>query len=148
MLKTKQDYELVMQGNLGWAYMQQGNYLAAEAVYRKAQLIDPDANKACNLCLCLIKQRQYTEARSIVDDILQGKLSGSDDPKSGNRAQELLGQIETSKSSIVASTTPMLSIEDAFSEGLDQLMSQLKQYKTRRLPIFEELSQFRDQLAC
>ncbi|KAF2285622.1 hypothetical protein GH714_006020 [Hevea brasiliensis] len=69
-------------GNLGWAYMQLGNYLAAEVVYQKAQSIDPDANKACNLCLCLMKQRRYAEAHSVLDDVLKGKLSRSDDPKS------------------------------------------------------------------
>nr|GMD85490.1 protein SULFUR DEFICIENCY-INDUCED 1-like [Ipomoea batatas] len=69
-------------GNLGWAYMQQMKYAAAEIVYRKAQEIDPDANKACNLCLCLIKQGKYKEARYVLDGVLQGKLSGSDDPKS------------------------------------------------------------------
>lgn len=57
------------QGNLGWAYMQQTNYAAAEAVYRKAQEIDPDANKACNLSLCLIKQGRYREARLVLEDV-------------------------------------------------------------------------------
>nr|GME03505.1 protein SULFUR DEFICIENCY-INDUCED 1-like [Ipomoea batatas] len=69
-------------GILVWAYMQQMKYAAAEIVYRKAQEIDPDANKACNLCLCLIKQVKYKEARYVLDGVLQGKLSGSDDPKS------------------------------------------------------------------
>ncbi|PPE01159.1 hypothetical protein GOBAR_DD01802 [Gossypium barbadense] len=30
----------------------------------------------------------------------------------------------------------------------DQLMSQWTSYRSRRLPIFEEISSFRDQLAC
>lgn len=74
--------------------MQQRNYEAAELVYRKAQMIDPDANKACNLDLCLIKQARYVETRFVLEDVLQGKLSGSDDPKSRNRAIELLNEIE------------------------------------------------------
>jgi hypothetical protein len=41
-----------------------------------------------------------------------------------------------------------LSLEDAFVEGLDQLMSQWTPYRSRRLPIFEEISPFMDQLAC
>ncbi|KAJ6428317.1 hypothetical protein OIU84_023692 [Salix udensis] len=135
-------------GNLGWAYMQQGNYLAAEVVYRKAQSFDPDANKACNLCLCLIKQARYAEAKSVIDDMLQGKLSGSDEPKSRNRAQELLSELETCQSSSVFSEPSELSLEDAFVEGLDQLMSLCTPYRSRRLPIFEEISPFRDQLAC
>lgn len=128
--------------------MQQGSYWAAEVVYQKAQLIDPDANKACNLCLCLIKQMRYAEARSILDDVLQGKLSGSNDPKSRNRVEELLHELETCQSSLLSPKSSGLSLEDAFVEGLDQLMSQWAPYRSRRLPIFEEISPYRDQLAC
>ncbi|KAF5746335.1 hypothetical protein HS088_TW06G00506 [Tripterygium wilfordii] len=59
-------------GNLGWAYMKKSNYMAAEVVYKKAQMVDPDANKACNLGLCLIKQARYEEARLILQRVLQG----------------------------------------------------------------------------
>jgi hypothetical protein len=128
--------------------MQRGNYMAAEAVYHKAQSFEPDANKACNLCLCLIKQTRYAEAKSVIDDILQGKLLGSDEPKSRNRAQELLRELETCQSSSMFSEPSGLSLEDAFVEGLDQLMSQWTPYRSRRLPIFEEISPFMDQLAC
>ncbi|CAL5416637.1 hypothetical protein ACSBR2_030734 [Camellia fascicularis] len=136
-------------GNLGWAYMQQTNYAAAEVVYRKAQQIDPDANKACNLCMCLIKQSQFTEAQSVLEDILQGKLSGSDDSKSRNRAEELMKELEPLQSAVSSSTPAGLSLEDAFVEGLDQLMNQwTTPFRSRRLPIFEEISPYRDQLAC
>ncbi|RDX98747.1 G-type lectin S-receptor-like serine/threonine-protein kinase, partial [Mucuna pruriens] len=76
---------IFMQGNLGWAYMQKMNYMMAEVGYRKAQMIDPD----CNLGLCLIKQVRYEEAHLILEDVLKGKLSGSDDSKSRKRAQDL-----------------------------------------------------------
>ncbi|KDP20322.1 hypothetical protein JCGZ_06408 [Jatropha curcas] len=135
-------------GNLGWAYMQQGSYLEAEVVYRKAQSIDPDANKACNLCLCLIKQARYAEAHSVLDDVSQGKIPGSNDPKSRDRSTELLRELETCQSSLFAPKPSGLSLEDAFVEGLDQLMSQVNPYRSRRLPIFEEISPYRDQLAC
>ncbi|XP_059446263.1 protein SULFUR DEFICIENCY-INDUCED 2 [Corylus avellana] len=135
-------------GNLGWAYMQQGNHMAAEVVYRKAQLIDPDANKACNLCLCLIKQSRYDEARTCLEDVLQGKVSGSEDPKSRNRAEELLQELEKYQSAPSSSNYARSSIEDACIEGLEQLMNQWAPIRTRRLPIFEEISPFRDQLAC
>ena len=46
--------------------MQQTNYAAAEVVYLKAQ---------------------NPEAGSILDDVIQGRLLGSDDPKSKNRAE-------------------------------------------------------------
>ncbi|XP_009793952.1 protein SULFUR DEFICIENCY-INDUCED 1 [Nicotiana tabacum] len=132
-------------GNLGWAYMQQTNYAAAEIVYHKAQQIDPDANKACNLCLCLLKQARYSEARSVLEDVLQVKVSGSDDPKSKSRADELLKELEQFG---YTSTSPQLNLEDAFIEGLDQLMNEWTPFRSRRLPIFEEISPCRDQLAC
>ncbi|KAF2314120.1 hypothetical protein P3X46_027417 [Hevea brasiliensis] len=135
-------------GNLGWAYMQQGSYLAAEVVYQKAQSIDPDANKACNLCLCLIKQARYAAAHSVLDDVLQGKLAGSDDPKSRSRVKELLHELEACQSSLLSPKSSELCLEDAFVEGLDKLMSQWAPYRSRRLPIFEEISPYRDQLAC
>lgn len=135
-------------GNLGWAYMQQANFAAAEAVYRKAQQIDPDANKACNLCLCLIKQGRYAEARNVIQEVLQGQLLGSDDPKSVNRAKELLQELEQWQSSALPSTPSGLSLEDAFIEGLDQLMNYWTPFRSKRLPIFEEISAYRDQLAC
>ncbi|KAF3457640.1 hypothetical protein FNV43_RR02298 [Rhamnella rubrinervis] len=134
-------------GNLGWAYMQQENYLAAEVVYRKAQIIDPDSNKACNLCLCLIKQMRYTEARSILDEVLQGTLAGSNSSKSRNRAEELLQELNQCQSDVLSNPLG-LKIDDAFLEGLDQLMNEWTPVRSRRLPIFEEISPFRDQLAC
>ncbi|KAK4356875.1 hypothetical protein RND71_022485 [Anisodus tanguticus] len=135
-------------GNLGWAYMQQSNYAAAEVVYRKAQQIDPDANKACNLCMCLLKQARYIEARSVLQDVLQGKISGSDDLKSKTRAEELCKELESFVSLGYTFPSPQLNLEDAFVDGLDQLINQYAPFRSRRLPIFEEISPCRDQLAC
>lgn len=128
--------------------MQQTNYTAAEAVYRKAQQIDPDANKACNLCLCLIKQERFVEAKSVLEGVMQGKLPGSDDPKSRSRLEELLKELETFKSTTFASPSLSLSLEDAFIGGLDELMNDWNPVRSRRLPIFEEIISHRDQLAC
>lgn len=125
--------------------MQQGNYSAAEVVYHKAQVIDPDANKACNLCHCLIKQGRPIEAKAILEDILQCTLPGSADLKCQARVKELLLEIELEQP--VPSSTK-LSLEDAFLESVDQLMTQRTSFRTRRLPIFEEISSLRDQLAC
>lgn len=144
---VKQETSRIL-GNLGWAYMQKGNYTSAEVVYRKAQLIDPDANKACNLSHCLIKQARYTEARSVLEDVLLGKLSGSTETKTINRVKELLQELEPWQSIPPSLTTKKSSLEDAFLEGLDDLMNQWTPYRSRRLPIFEEISPFRDQLAC
>lgn len=139
-----------MQGNLGWAYMQQTNYAAAEIVYQKAQQIDPDANKGCNLCLCLMKLARFDEARMVLGDILQGKLPGSDDPKSKSRAMELLKELEPLESFKFVSTnsSQLVLLEDVFIENLDQLMNQMVPSRSKRLPIFEEISAYRDQLAC
>ncbi|KAL7124211.1 hypothetical protein ABFS83_14G033300 [Erythranthe nasuta] len=146
---VKQETSRIL-GNLGWAYMQQTNYTAAEAVYRKAQQIDPDANKACNLCTCLVKQERYTEARSILENVLQGELSGSDDPKLKNRSVELLKELENLIKSSVSdsSASSGISLEDAFIGGLDQLMNSWNPVRSKRLPIFEEIISYRDQLAC
>ncbi|KAL2469533.1 Protein SULFUR DEFICIENCY-INDUCED 2 [Abeliophyllum distichum] len=135
-------------GNLAWAYMQQTNYAAAEAVYHKAQQIDPDANKACNLCLCFLKQQRYVEAKFVLEEVLQGKLPGSDDPKSRNRAEELLKKLEPHKS--VSSASPPLhpTLEDAFVAELDWLINQWTPVRSKRLPIFEEIISYRNQLAC
>lgn len=133
-------------GNLGWAYMQKLNYMAAEVVYRKAQMIDPDTNKALNLCHCLIKQARYDEANSVLQDVLQYRLPGSDDLKSRNRCEELLLILDSKQPS-----NPILSnldFEDDFVQVLERVMNELAPARSKRLPIFEEISQFRNQLAC
>ncbi|CAH9131536.1 unnamed protein product [Cuscuta epithymum] len=135
-------------GNLGWAYMQQMNYGAAEIVYHKAQDIDPDANKACNLCLCLIRQVKCKDARDVLEGVLTGKLSGSEDPKTMARVEELsleLKHLETAKSAYVPVEA---GLEYAFIEGLDKMVNQWAPFRSRRLPIFEEIFPQRDQLAC
>lgn len=133
-------------GNLGWAYMQKTNYVMAEAVYRKAQMIDPDCNKACNLGLCLIRQARYEEAQLIIDDILKGELPGSDDIKSKKRAQDLLEELR----SLLPTPCPLdiLVMDDEFIKGIEQLMNEWGPVRSKRLPIFEEISSCRDQLAC
>lgn len=124
--------------------MLQSNYLASEVVYRKAQMIDPDANKACNLSLCLIRQARYSEARSILEDVWQGRLPGSEDPRSINRANELLVELELRQL-----TTPPDHHPLGFNlDGMDPSLDGGTQSPARRLPIFEEISQFRDQMAC
>lgn len=133
-------------GNLGWAYMQKMNYMMAEVVYRKAQMIDPDCNKACNLGLCLIRQARYEEAQLILDDVLNGKLPGSDDSKSRKRAQDLTKELRSMLPP--PHLSDLLGLDDEFIKGLEQLMNEWGPIRSKRLPIFEEISSFRDQLAC
>lgn len=137
---------IIVQGNLGWAYMQKMNYVMAEVVYRKAQMIDPDCNKACNLGLCLIRQARYEEAQLIIEDVLQGKLPGSDDSKSRKRAQEILTELRPLLPP--PHLSDLLVLDDEFINGLEQLINEWGPVRSKRLPIFEEISSFRDQLAC
>lgn len=130
--------------------MQKPNFIAAEVVYQKAQMIDPDANKACNLALCLIKQARYDEARSVLLDVSQGRLPGSGDVKSRSRAEELLMEVKSRETP--DELTDMLGFnldeDDDFVKGLEKLMSEWAPSRSKRLPIFEEISSFRDQLTC
>ncbi|KAL6527740.1 Protein SULFUR DEFICIENCY-INDUCED 1 [Orobanche minor] len=136
-------------GNLGWAYMQKSNYMAAEVVYRKAQMIDPDANKALNLCQCLMKQARYDEAGLVLQDVLQYQLQGSDDLRSITRAEELSMELEAHQpKSPYTADIPGLNFEDDFVEALERVLNEWAPNRSKRLPIFEEISQYRDQLAC
>ncbi|KAJ4914905.1 Protein SULFUR DEFICIENCY-INDUCED 2 [Raphanus sativus] len=138
-------------GNLGWAYMQLKDYTAAETVYRKAQVVEPDANKACNLCTCLIKQGKVDEARTILyRDVLQEKREGfDDDSRLKVRVQELLSELEPVVASSVSVECEVGMDEIAVVEGIDEFMKEWRRpLRTRRLPIFEEILPLRDQLAC
>ncbi|KAI5438547.1 hypothetical protein KIW84_024327, partial [Lathyrus oleraceus] len=77
-------------GNMGWTYMQKTNYIMAEVIFKEAQVLDADVKKALNLALCLIRQSRYEEAYLIIEEVLQGKLQGSDEIKFINKAEELL----------------------------------------------------------
>ncbi|XP_057757368.1 protein SULFUR DEFICIENCY-INDUCED 1-like [Arachis stenosperma] len=134
-------------GNLGWAYMQKENYMMAEVVFKKAQMIDADANKACNLVVCLMRQSRYEEAYYILEHVLHEKLPGSDETKSKKRAEELL--LELNSNIPQSQYLDNLGLDDDFVKGIDELLTAWgSNNRSRRLPIFEEISSFRDQLAC
>ncbi|XP_072955450.1 protein SULFUR DEFICIENCY-INDUCED 1-like [Typha angustifolia] len=146
-VSVKQEASRIL-GNLGWAYMQLENYETAEVVYRKAMEIEPDGNKACNLGLCLIKQRRLDEARLVLRDVAVHKVPGSVDEKTVNRAEELLREFELEPAhSLVVDNS--FSVGEEVMDRLDVLMSDWSPFKSKRLPIFEEISTFvRDQIAC
>lgn len=135
-------------GNLGWAYMQKAHYTASEVVYKKAQMIDPDANKACNLAHCLMKQARYDEAHSILNNVLLGKLPASEQIKPKTRAYELLSELESRQPSASLSGLMGLEFDEELVDGLERLVQEWAPLRTKRLPIFEEISSFKDQLAC
>ncbi|KAG5002345.1 hypothetical protein AAZX31_08G346000 [Glycine max] len=134
-------------GNLGWAYMQKENYMMAEVVFKKAQMVDADANKACNLGLCLMRQSRYKEAYYILEEVLMGIIPGSDEIKSRKRAEELLEELNANLPQ--PEFMDALGLDDDFVKGIDDLLDAWNtNNRPRRLPIFEEISSFRDQLAC
>ncbi|KAI4356439.1 hypothetical protein L6164_000461 [Bauhinia variegata] len=129
-------------GKLGWAYMQNKNYMMAEVVQRKAQLLGPDSNRACNLGLCLIKRARFEEAHLVLQDVLQCRIPGSDDDKTRKRAEELVMELK----SVLPHPQSMdnFTLDDNFVEELDHLLNAWGPNRSRRLPIFKEISQ--DQL--
>lgn len=89
----------MLQGNLGWALMQQNNYIDAEAAYRRALSIAPDNNKMCNLGICLMKQGRIAEAketlRQVKPAVVDGPRGVDSHLKAFERAQEMLQDLES-----------------------------------------------------
>lgn len=110
-------------------------------MFKKAQMIDPDANKACNLAFCLIKQARNREAQLVLDEVLQGKVPGSEDSKAQNRAQELMMEVEPRWLPPAGRMKKVgFESEDDFIEELENLLNEWAPLRTKRLPIFEEIS--------
>ncbi|KAL5157940.1 Protein POLLENLESS 3 [Glycine soja] len=89
-------------GNLAWAYLQKGDYKAAEEHYRKALSFEVDRNKQCNLAICLIHMNKIKEAKFLLQAVRTAtKNRKMDDSfaKSFERASQMLIEIETSSSS-------------------------------------------------
>ncbi|KAK4479955.1 hypothetical protein RD792_013009 [Penstemon davidsonii] len=86
-------------GNLGWALMQQNNYIEAEEAYRRALLLAPDNNKMCNLGICLMKQGRIVEAketlRRVKPAVIDGPRGVDSHLKAYERAQQMLRDLES-----------------------------------------------------
>ena len=129
--------------------MQKPNYMMAEAVYKKAQMIDPDANKACNLGLCLMKQGRLSEAIFVLEQVQQAQIPGSSEIKAQKRSADLLTEIRSRQSLPDSIDLLGLSVDVDFLNGLELLVNKKGPFsRSKRLPVFEEISSFRDQLAC
>ncbi|KAF2292614.1 hypothetical protein GH714_026025 [Hevea brasiliensis] len=88
----------------------------------ESPMIDPDANKACNLSLCLIKQARFDEACMVLQNVLEGKLPGSEDCKSRKRAEELLMEVESRQPPPELKDILGFDLEDDdFVKGLQQM---------------------------
>ncbi|KAB2057706.1 hypothetical protein ES319_A11G185000v1 [Gossypium barbadense] len=86
-------------GNLGWALMQQNNYIEAEDAYRRALSIAADNNKMCNLGICLMKQGRIGEAketlRRVKPAVADGPRGVDSHLKAYERAQQMLQDLES-----------------------------------------------------
>ncbi|KAJ0683562.1 putative tetratricopeptide-like helical domain superfamily [Helianthus annuus] len=86
-------------GNLGWALMQQNNYVEAEDAYRRALLIAPDNNKMCNLGICLMKQGRLGEAKEtlglVKPAVADGPRGVDSHLKAYERAQQMLSDLKS-----------------------------------------------------
>ncbi|KAF9622810.1 hypothetical protein IFM89_034045 [Coptis chinensis] len=110
-------------GNLGWALMQQNNYIEAEDAYRRALLIAPDNNKMCNLGICLMKQGRIGEAKETLrrvrpPAVADGPRGVDSHLKAFERAQQMLKDLESEpcKESTVPSSTNMVQPQDDFAD--------------------------------
>jgi tetratricopeptide (TPR) repeat protein len=88
-----------MKGNLGWALMQQNNYIEAEEAYRRALCLAPDNNKMCNLGICLMKQGRIAEAKEtlhrVKPAVTDGPRGSDSHLKAYERAQQMLKDLES-----------------------------------------------------
>jgi hypothetical protein len=150
--------------------MQQSNFMAAEVVYRKAQMIDPDANKACNLALCLIEQSRFADAELVLGDVLAGRFPAGqdqqDDGKILRKVAELLGRIMAEETTSTGGGAAAAAaegqqpqdddehdcedwVEREILKLLDVAVTQYSWKSNRRLPVFEEISPIgMEQMAC
>ncbi|KAF3436005.1 hypothetical protein FNV43_RR23097 [Rhamnella rubrinervis] len=108
------------------------NYMMAEVVYWKAQMIDPDSNKACNFSLSLIRQGRYDDARVVLEEILQSRIPGSEDSKSLKRARELLMDLKSNQPSM--DSLDLLGLDDDFVKGDSESRSVLDAFFLGKAP--------------
>lgn len=84
-------------GNLGWALMQQNNYIEAEDSYGRALSIALDNNKMCNLGIWLMKQGRITEVKETLRRVKQALMDGPRGMDTHLKAYERAQQIWSQK---------------------------------------------------
>jgi tetratricopeptide (TPR) repeat protein len=64
--------DAILYGLLGYAHTAQGDFLAAEAAYRSALLLQPDNDEwRLGLARCIFKQQKHEEAAALLDVLLE-----------------------------------------------------------------------------
>ncbi|KAI3813631.1 hypothetical protein L1987_18360 [Smallanthus sonchifolius] len=105
-------------GNLGWALMQQNNYIDAEDAYRRALVIAPDNNKMCNLGICLMKQGRLGEAketlRLVKPAVADGPRGVDSHLKAYERAQQMLTDLKSEMMNSGGDRVEQRKLFDAF----------------------------------
>ncbi|KAL8266045.1 hypothetical protein R6Q59_003389 [Mikania micrantha] len=105
-------------GNLGWALMQQNNYVEAEDAYRRALVIAPDNNKMCNLGICLMKQGRLGEAketlRLVKPAVVDGPRGVDSHLKAYERAQQMLTDLKSEMMNSGGDRVAQRKLFDAF----------------------------------
>ncbi|KAK1439213.1 hypothetical protein QVD17_05029 [Tagetes erecta] len=105
-------------GNLGWALMQQNNYVEAEDAYRRALAIAPDNNKMCNLGICLMKQGRLGEAketlRLVKPAVVDGPRGVDSHLKAYERAQQMLSDLKSEMMNSSGDRVEQRKLFDAF----------------------------------
>ncbi|CAL5192035.1 unnamed protein product [Lathyrus oleraceus] len=91
-----------------------------KVIFKKVHMIDVDANKTLNLTLCLMRQSLYEEAYLVLEQVLQGKLQGSDEIKSQNREYEMLIELKANLSQ--PKFMDDLDLDDDLVKGVDGLL--------------------------
>jgi tetratricopeptide (TPR) repeat protein len=64
--------DAILYGLLGYSYTAQGDFLAAEAAYRSALLLQPENDEwRLGLARCIFKQQKHQEAAALLDVLLE-----------------------------------------------------------------------------
>ncbi|KAK7331289.1 hypothetical protein VNO77_25510 [Canavalia gladiata] len=111
LITAEQEISRIL-GNLAWAYLQKGDYKAAEEHYRKALSFEVDRNKQCNLAVCLMQMDRIAEAKFLLQAVTTAtKNRKMDDSfaKSFERATQMLKEMELSSSGNAASSMRSMS---------------------------------------
>ncbi|KAI5438551.1 hypothetical protein KIW84_024330 [Lathyrus oleraceus] len=88
------------------------------------------------------QQSRYEETYLVIEEVLQGKLQGFDEIKFINKVEELLTELNAKLPQ--PKFMDDLGLDDDLVKEIDGSHNVWSHIRSRRLPIFEEISSFRD----